>query len=516
MLSYKHKRKNSFLQEGQKGLKMLEPAAIFGNGMILQREQEVFVWGKDDQAQSVEVVLEDKKYSAEVKDGSFLVKLPSHDAATGLTLTVRGSSEIVLQDVCFGDVFYLTGQSNMELPVSRTLDVSKEEVENSNYPLIRQYRVTPQFNMQEEETAELAKNPWTDASPEKIGEMSAAGFYFARRLYDDIKIPIGLVLAAQGGSTIESWMPEELLSKYGIYKEKMAPFMGKDKLTEYLKSRDQGIANWRGALSSEDFTVPGMLLKKDGKSVTGIVWFYKEFTLEKAPSEDAFLYLGDLIDADRTFINGTLVGNTEYRYPPRKYPFDGSILKKGKNLIAVRLIIETGDGGFVAEHPYFLRSGEEVIELSGEWKMAKGKQADAAVPSFSMGQEIPTALYKTSVRTLKNYMFRGVLWYQGEANSVDPERYSEKYSDMIRFWRELFHQKLPLLCVEMADYTDPVTGETPDGWDKIQAQQRQAEKDLPDCLVVSAKDLSTPLELHPQRKSELGARLYEAGKKLFY
>ena len=108
------------------------------------------------------------------------------------------------------------------------------------------------------------------------------------------------------------------------------------------------------------------------------------------------------------------------------------------------------------------------------------------------------------------------MWYQGEANSEAPERYAEKFKTMISHWRELFDQELPVICVEMADYTDPVTGETPEGWGKIQEQQRQAEKDVPNCLVVSAKDLSTPLELHPQRKSELGARLYEAGKRLFY
>ncbi|MBR5936671.1 MAG: hypothetical protein IKZ90_00185 [Clostridiales bacterium] len=509
---------------------MIELAPIFGNGMILQRERPVSIWGKDDRAGSVSVLFEGKTYTAPVTGGKFLITLPAHPVAKDLSLQVRGSETIELTDVCFGDVFYLAGQSNMELPVSRTLDVSKEEVDASDYPYIRQYRVTPQYNMAEDEIADLAKNPWTAAVPGRIGEMSAAGFYFARRIYDEKQIPIGLVLGAQGGSTIESWMPEELLSKFGDYKEKMAPFMGKDALNEYLKFRDSSIASWRNALSSEDdekmnkeipedatdFSVPGMLRKEDGTGFIGIVWFYKEFTLEDVPSSDAFLYLGDLIDADQTFINGTLVGRTEYRYPPRKYPFDGSILRKGRNLIAVRLIIETGDGGFVAEHPYYVRSGDEKIELSGTWKMAFGKEAASAVPAFLMGQEVPTSLYKTSVRPLKDYSFRGLLWYQGEANSSDPERYSEKFSAMIRNWRDLFGQKLPLICVEMADYTDPVTGKTPPGWDLIQSQQKEAEKTVPDCAVVSAKDLSTPLELHPQRKSELGARLAEAAKKIFY
>ena len=188
---------------------MIELAPIFGNGMILQRERPVSIWGRDDKAGSVSVLLEGETYTAPVTGGQFLITLPAHPAGKDLSLQILGSETIELSDVCFGDVFYLGGQSNMELPVSRTLDVSKEEVDASDYPYIRQYRVTPQYNMAEDEIADLAKNPWTAAVPGRIGEMSATGFYFARRIYDEMQIPIGLVLGAQGGSTIEAWMCDE-------------------------------------------------------------------------------------------------------------------------------------------------------------------------------------------------------------------------------------------------------------------------------------------------------------------
>ena len=148
--------------------------------------------------------------------------------------------------------------------------------------------------------------------------------------------------------------------------------------------------------------------------------------------------------------------------------------------------------------------------------MVKGVHSDTSVPVFKMGQEVPTSLFKTSVRPLKDFTFSGIWWYQGEANSDAPSRYGEKFRAMIQFWRDLYQQNLPVIVVEMCDYTDPVTGEQPAGWASIQAQQVAAAKEVEDCAVVSAKDLGAPLELHPQRKSELGARMAEVAEKMFY
>ncbi len=508
---------------------MTEPAGIFRNGMILQRDKECSIWGKENQTEIVQVLLEGKTYEGKVENGQFLVKIPPHEAATDCEITISGSSTIVIKDVCFGDCFYLSGQSNMELPVYRTRDVSADEIDASDYPYIRQYRVTPQFQLCEENPAELPDQDWTKACGEELLFMSALGFYCAKRIYEETHVPIGLILAAQGGSTIESWMPAGLLKEFGDFEKIYAPFQGDGVLAAYLSGQEKKNGAWRQALESDDditypneipegahdFTVPGMLLEEEGKGYEGIVWFYKEFILKNEPQEDAFLYLGDLIDADQTFINGKPVGRTEYRYPPRKYPFDGKILRKGKNLICVRLIIECGSGGFVAEHPYYVRSGEEKIELLGTWKMCYGRKTETRLDPGLRGQVIPTALYETSVRTLKDYTFKGIWWYQGESNSDDPRRYDEKFRSMIADWRALFAQDLPVVCVEMPDYQDPITGKQPDGWAEIQEQQRKAPEMVEDCAVTLGHDLGTPRELHPQRKSELGERMAKTVKELF-
>ena len=109
----------------------LVPAAIFGDGMILQRDKECRVFGKA--IGEVTVVLEidgnKEEYKAPVENGNFVCTLDAHEAGTGYKLTISaGAESVVYEDVCFGDVYYLSGQSNMELPVYRTLDVTEEEV----------------------------------------------------------------------------------------------------------------------------------------------------------------------------------------------------------------------------------------------------------------------------------------------------------------------------------------------------------------------------------------------------
>ena len=115
--------------------------------------------------------------------------------------------------------------------------------------------------------------------------MSALGFYCAKRLYEKKQIPIGLVLAAQGGSTIESWMPAELLKEFGDFEKIYAPFLGDGVLAKYIAGQEASNAAWRTALESEqdrtflqavpegaeEFTVPEMLLERDGKGYEGIV-----------------------------------------------------------------------------------------------------------------------------------------------------------------------------------------------------------------------------------------------------
>ena len=519
-------------------------AGILGSGMVIQRDEPFKIWGSDEGVSEVTILFEGKEYKGEVKDNKFCVELPSHEAATELKITVKGSSEIELDDICFGDVFMLAGQSNMELPVGRTLDKTQEEVAASDYPYIRQYRLTPQYRLDESKEAELLDLKWTKAVKDEILEMSATGFFTAKEIYDKIKVPIGLVLNAQGGSTLEAWMPRDLLSKYQDQNALIDKFMEDNSLQKFLDDITQSIIAWRNSITEEgseqralkipddcrEVVMPQVMLEKDGNGFTGSKWLYKTVDIDVEPTADSFLYVGELIDADQTYINGKLVGRTEYCYPPRKYPFDGSILKKGENLIAVRLEVNDQNGGFLKDHPYYLRTGGKKFDIEGTWYESIEIETVTPCPRVIMGQTIPTALYTASIKPILNLKFKGMWWYQGESNAEFPDNenikpgtlgpdvrrsYDVLFKEMIERLRSDFNQKLPLVLVQMPDYVNPVTG-LGEGWIKIQEMQKDAPSMVSDCKVALAKDLGESYDLHPQRKSELGKRMAKEVIDLIY
>ncbi len=519
----------------------LKLAGILGNGMVIQRDEPFRIWGHDDNSDVVKVLFENKTYEGKTENGRFCIELPSHPYGTGYKITVEGSDKVELDDICFGDVYMLAGQSNMELPVYRTLDVTEDEVKASNYPYIRQYRLTPQYRLDDTKEADLLDLPWVKAVPDEIREISAVGFFCAKSLYEERKIPIGLVLNAQGGSTLEAWMPGDLLAEFKDCSELINRFIKDDSLQQFLKGKEKDIISWRNSITEENFeqraksipsdatevTLPGIFLEREGNGYTGSLWLYKEVDIDVEPSKDSFLYVGELIDADQTFINGTMVGRTEYCYPPRKYPFDGSILHKGKNLIAVRLEINNKNGGFLLDHKYYIRTGDRKISLEGTWLRKNEIETQTPAPAVIMGQTIPTALYTASIRPILNLKFSGIWWYQGESNADDPYNLKAKpgkreskdisydylFKAMVERWRKDLDQDLPIVVVEMPDYVNPVDG-LGDGWIELQKMQRNAPSMVDKCGVVFAKGLGEPYELHPQNKSVLGKLMADEVRKL--
>lgn len=501
-------------------------AGIFGDGMILQRDRENHIWGTDEGSSEVKVTVGGQTFVSEVKDGKFDVVIAAQKAAFDVDMTIEGSETIVLHEVCFGDVFILAGQSNMELPIYRTYDLSEEEAKSANYPYIRQYRMMPEPVYKDNSEYKLPESSWTRAVQGQIQDMSAYGVYTFKRIYDKLEIPIGLILNAQGGATIEAWMTEEDVKKMSADYKLIEEFAGEDTLSNYLKEQEKRCADWRDATrvfdpavyskeipaDAEDFEVPGIV-----KGITGSIWVYKEFELEE-DVEDAFLYCGQWIDADVTYINGVEVGRTEYQYPPRKYAFDSKILHKGKNLIALRLITERQSGGGVPFHTFYIRVNDKKISLEGTWKKVTEKSCER----FEAGKMLvwfPSILYKSLITPLSNVSVKAVMWYQGESNAEEPEGYDLKFKAMVQSWRELLGADTPFIITELTDFIDPQSediSKVPDGWRSIQAQQLQVEELLDNIRCVPAGDLGEMFEIHSRRKSELGARASNIVENFIY
>lgn len=496
-------------------------AGVYSDGIVLQRNKDIIISGFEDQLAEVKVTLAGISVKAPVSEGRFTAIFPPMDAAEGLTLTVEGTETVQVTDICIGDVFMLSGQSNMELPVSRTYDENKEEVDAGDYPFIRQIYVEPDYGLPEKGGASSCAFPggrWIRAVGEDKMAFSAVGFYAARRIYDKTNVPIGLILNAKGGASIESFMCEEDLAAAGIKEEDIAPFRGEGVIKDYVASSEAYTVSWRESTVDKDFEIeraldgaadvelPGIVLN----GFAGSVWFVKDIELGYQPEGDCLLRLGDLIDADVTYVNGTEVGRTEYQYPPRKYHFDGSLLKPGKNTVAVRLIIELGKGGFVPGHPYFLRTDKGTVDLTGTWKMVPEKKVEEFVPR-KMPVMIPASIYYSCLVPFEGYQIAGIWWYQGESNSDDPTGYDTKMALLFRKMREMFGN-VPIVIVRIADYINPLTFETevPEGWRKVQELQTEASELIRDLKVVDAPVPDPVYELHPPDKSGIGADIAAA------
>ncbi len=178
--------------------------AIFGNSMVLQQEMAVPVWGWADAGEKVTVTFGSQTQAAEAgKDGRWQVKLVALKAnAKGQTLAVSGTNKIKLTNVLVGEVWICSGQSNMELPMRATMN-AKEEIAAAEQPLIRL------FNVPGHTTSPLPQDTglgnWTLCDPRTVGGFSAVGYFFGRRLAQDLKVPVGLVGSNWGGTRIEPW-----------------------------------------------------------------------------------------------------------------------------------------------------------------------------------------------------------------------------------------------------------------------------------------------------------------------
>lgn len=195
--------------------------AIFGSRMVLQRDQANPVWGKASAGEQITVSLGDQTHSATAgDDGAWRVKLKPLPAGGPHKITIKGSnsSEVVLDDVLVGEVWVCSGQSNMQWSVSQAFDGELEALAG-DFPQIRHISI-PQVGTQDPQWTFAGQ--WDVCTPQNVGQLSAVGFFFGRQLQQTLKVPVGLIDDAWGGSACEAWINRETLAKDGRFPELLA------------------------------------------------------------------------------------------------------------------------------------------------------------------------------------------------------------------------------------------------------------------------------------------------------
>ena len=181
---------------------------IFGDNMILQQKTSNAVWGFAEPGEKVTVKSswgsEARTFADKIGHWKVLLKTPGH--GTGYRLTVRGKNTLIVHNVAIGEVWLCAGQSNMGWRLSAVFDGAKDAA-SANYPNLRIFRSERKHSHQPQEDC-VAK--WAPCAPDSAATCSAVSFYFARKLHQELKIPIGIVVQAYAGTPIEGWMPREI------------------------------------------------------------------------------------------------------------------------------------------------------------------------------------------------------------------------------------------------------------------------------------------------------------------
>ncbi|MBX2966352.1 MAG: sialate O-acetylesterase [Cyclobacteriaceae bacterium] len=510
---------------------------LISDGAVLQRDTELQLWGWASAGETVELNFRKKKFKARADaSGNWAIKLPSQRAGGPYEMTFKGKNEITIKNILFGDVWFCSGQSNMVHQMNIHDVTYAKDIEEADYPEIRQFLVPNRNNLQRPET-DLPSGSWEPAIGDNVRPFSAVAYFFALKIYEKYRVPIGLINASVGGTPIEAWTSEEGLKDF----EALIKTIQQNKDTAYVnrvnkaataavnitkRETDLGLlANpkwydpnyqpkgWR------NINIPGYWEDQGLKDLNGVVWYRKEIDVPVSMTgKPAKVFLGRIVDADVLYINGRQVGNTTYQYPQRRYNVPADVLKPGKNIFVIKVTNHAGKGGFVPDKPYYLFADKDTIDLKGYWQYKVGDvfaPRPPGPPSIAT-QNQPTALYNAMVAPLTNYTIKGILWYQGESNASRAEEYAKLLPTLIADWRQKWKQpNTPFIYAQLPGFMDYTYLPVESNWATLRESQRKAMA-VPNTVMTVNIDLGEWNDIHPDNKKDVGERMALAALKIAY
>lgn len=232
---------------------------IFGDNMVMQQATNASVWGWDKTGQKVRVNTSwnNKDYTITAdKEGKWILKVQTPKAGGPYTITVKGSKTIELNNVLIGEVWLCSGQSNMEMPVkgyrNQPILNSQEAILNSDNNYIREFAVKRTYNRVPQSDIE---GEWKISNPENTGDFSATAYFFGRKLYRILNIPIGLIHSSWGGTDVLAWTDSVTVASFN--KIDLAKYAGRKQ-------------NYPSALYN------GMINPLIPYTINGVIWYQGE------------------------------------------------------------------------------------------------------------------------------------------------------------------------------------------------------------------------------------------------
>ena len=520
--------------------------SLFTDGMVLQQRTSAPMWGFADPGEKITVstTWDNKTVSTEAAaDGKWMVKVNTPCYGGPYALIINGKNTVFINNVMIGEVWIASEQSNMEMPMNggfygQILN-GPEDIANSTNNEIRIYMAQRNTSFKEESDCE---GTWKAASPKNTPLFGATCYYFARKLNEELGVPVGIINTSWGGTPVESWIPQEYIKNVPEYSQIVkdiavsSPII--DKRVEWLNKKPTVSMFPRPDLGDSDLAkpdfndtkwhsmkVPGLWESfNEVRAFDGIVWFRKTIKITPAMAgKELVISLGPIDDGDETYFNGELIGRNNNYQADRVYTVPADKVKAGKAVIAIRVTDNQGGGGLYGEASklkYYTKGNEKsAVTLAGMWKylpiaeLSKGKlyKFDIASMEFfqrpisptDLSEMTPTCLYNAMIAPFVPYGIAGAIWYQGEANVGHAEEYSRTFPLMIKAWREKWNQgDFPFYYVQIAPYDYGTNGHS----EEIREAQR-ISLSVKNSGMASTIDIGNNKNIHPANKVDVGNRL---------
>ncbi len=531
---------------------------LFQSGMVLQRGKTIPVWGTADAGELITVKWQKKEYFATASgDGQWRIDLPKAKAGGPYILEVRGSDQkpITFTDVLVGDVWLLSGQSNIDVTIERVYPQYVTEIDNFNNEKVRLFRVQNETNTHGPQS-DIKKTHinWKPVNKQNAWQFSAVGTFLGLRMWETAKVPQGIIVNSWGGTPIEAWISADSLQKdYPALVERVqfldnpeyikaqqrANSLADQRWNAMLDEKDPGIAQHFTTTDYDDKAWKKINQNTWGWRGTGSTWLRQHINIDKQHAgKPARLLLGTLFDADITYVNGKQVGRTYYQYPPRRYDIPEGLLREGDNVITIRFINKQGTAHFIPQKPYLMAFGDDrysqnpmpadIIRLSEEWLHHDGTNMPSCPSGNVSLQNVPTTLYNAVLYPLAPYALSGVVWYQGESNTGNPAPYADYLKKMMGCWRDHWQDAdMPFCIVQLANYDGrqqtgfpspivTVTNPVNSNWAKLREAQRIVARNDAHAELAVINDLGETVDIHPLRKKEVAQRIGLCMDRLVY
>ncbi|MBN7816144.1 sialate O-acetylesterase [Algoriphagus pacificus] len=498
---------------------------IFEEGMVIQRDQKIHVWGKGIPSEKVRVSIDGLMGSTEVEpDSTWSIMLPKSSAGGPYTLEVNQKK---IADVYVGDVWLAGGQSNMEWALKSAVIGAEKEFVEGGFPEIRFFKVPQSYSA--EPLDDVVGGEWKVANPENMPNFSAVAWFFAKRNHIEKDVPVGIIESNWGGTPAEGWTEASVLAGMkASYSEEAKDIMEnaakwQNEVEENEKRKELRNKLVTGPDSLTAIEVAGIeyndsnwrtINLPESNPLQHIAWLRKEFTA--SGNEGAMLHLPNIDQMAYLYLNGKPLYYKDWGKPMVDLEIPASALNEGMNVLTVRVINTWNNQPVLgAKGEMYLTQGAKKISLEGTWKYSNDI-IEPMLPNVERLNWKPGMMFNAMIQPITGYPIKGAIWYQGESNAGRANEYQELFSAMITNWRQHWNiGEFPFLFVQLANFMERKSPHPDSDWAFLRDAQTQTLT-VPNTGMAVIIDIGEAGDIHPKNKKDVGERLWLQARKVAY